>query len=476
MGSRIFFEAVPASLRRPGMYGEFNTKLAISGLSAQLQRLIILAPRLASGTQPAANPVSVFNTDQVAQLAGYGSIAHDMSIDLLGTNRYVSLDLVLVDDPTGTSAFGSVVYAGTITNGGTESVYLNDERIDIVTTATSTAATLSSDFATEINKRNWLTVTADGTTVPGTLKLTHKHKGTIGNATSLSVTGNTTGLTRTVNAFASGAGSHDISAALTSIFPAGHNLIASAFSDNSNLVKLRTHCGNVSGPMEGRGCRAWYGMTDTLANATSNASGINDWLVHQAYIRYTKSAPWAVAAAVAAQDIAEEDPARPLNSLTLPTLFPPAIADRFSFTELQNLLWNGVTPLEVGPGERVQIVRAVTTCTTNALGAPDPARLDITTPKTLFWFRNAVLNDQKIRFSREKITDRVLKAVRQRALEIAYMAQDLEILRDVDKYKDDFETQIDAQDVTRVNLRCPVPIVPGLHILATRFDLYLSGR
>ncbi|EPB9480733.1 phage tail protein, partial [Escherichia coli] len=83
----------------------------------------------------------------------------------------------------------------------------------------------------------------------------------------------------------------------------------------------------------------------------------------------------------------EEDPARPLNSLALSGLDVVAMSQRESRNEQESALHNGLTPVEVGPGNTVQIVRAVSTYTVNAQGVADVSLLDITSIRTLDYTR-----------------------------------------------------------------------------------------
>ena len=82
------------------------------------------------------------------------------------------------------------------------------------------------------------------------------------------------------------------------------------------------------------------------------------------------------------------------------------------------MLKNGVTPLEVGPGETVQIVRAVSTYTRNAVGATDISMLDMTTIRTLDYTCKAVKERVDLRFPREKLSTRTPAKVRSEVLDV----------------------------------------------------------
>lgn len=468
----ISFDTIPSSLRKPLTYAEFNTKLALRGLPANLQPTVIVAPRLATGTILANVPTAVFSDTQAGAYAGVGSVAHQMVSAALAANRRISLTLVLVDDTGGTAATGTCTIAGTPTASGTLQVKLGDTLFELPVLTTDTPASLAASVVTAVTQRPELGLTAANTA--GVVTFTSKVKSTLGNKIKVSVVSSAAGVTTTATAMASGAVDPDITAALTSIYTAGHKIITSAFDDTANLARLRTHLEAVSSSTEIRGTVAWFSSVSTLGAAIAASAALNKGRLYNAYLRNTATNPWEVAASVAAMDAFEEDPARPLNTLQLQGVAAPLVTDWLSRAEQENLLYNGVTPLEVGPGNVVQIVRAISTYTLNDANAPDISLLDRTTIKTLDYYRAAVVNDQRIRFSREKITDRSMRQIRERALELAYRMQDLEILRNVKQFQDEFICEIDAQNPNQLNLRIPAPVVPGLHILASRFDLYLS--
>jgi phage tail sheath gpL-like len=476
----ISFETIPSGLRKPLVYAEFNIKLALRGLPGNRYPTIIVAQRLSTGTVAANVVADVFDDAQAALYFGAGSLAHQMVRASLQANRYIPLSVVTVDDDAaGIAATGGLAITGTPTASGSVSLWIGPVKNTVAVTPASTPATISAALATAINNVTDLAVTADGVAAAGTIAVTAKNKGALGNQIKLRFEITAPGLTGTRTQMTGGANGPSIATALTAMFNAGHRVIATAFNDAANLLLLRTHVETVSNPFELRFANAWFGSVGTLGNSTTLAAGLNSGRVREVSLRYisprnTPSVSWELAAAMAAVDAGETDPARPLNDLELVGISPNVVEDWYSRGEQENMLYNGVTPLQIGPGDRVQVVRAITTYTKNAAGADDISLLDITTQKTLDYFAYAVLNDQKLRFHREKITDRVVRAVRRRAVEIAYLLQDIEILRNVKQFEADFVAEIDLQNPNQINLKVPAPVVPGLHILASRFDLYLQ--
>lgn len=137
-------------------------------------------------------------------------------------------------------------------------------------------------------------------------------------------------------------------------------------------------------------------------------------------------------ASYAAIIASEEDPARPLNGLTLRGIIPSPISQCLSRTQQELALKSGVTPLEVGTGEVVSIVRVISTYTKNSEGSSDSALLDITTIRTLDYLRKAIRERMSLRFSREKLSTRILPKVRSEVLDVLRKMEELEILEEVD--------------------------------------------
>jgi phage tail sheath gpL-like len=134
------------------------------------------------------------------------------------------------------------------------------------------------------------------------------------------------------------------------------------------------------------------------------------------------------------------------------------------------LLKNGVMPLEVGPdGASVQIVRAISTYTKDGQGIQDVSLLDLTTIYT----RKAVRTRLALRFPREKLSARTEAAVRSEVLDVLFKLEDLEIIENVEANKDKLLIERDLQDPNRLNIRIPVDVVNGLHVIAGVIDLYL---
>ena len=128
---------------------------------------------------------------------------------------------------------------------------------------------------------------------------------------------------------------------------------------------------------------------------------------------------------------------------------------------------------EAHNGDKVQIVRAISTYTKNAQGVDDVALLDITTIRTLDYVRKACRERIALRFPRDKLSSRTPPKVRSELLDVLYKLEELEIVEEVDANKDGLIVERDLQDVNQLNARIPADVVNGLHVFAGRIDLLL---
>ncbi len=590
----ISFDTIPASIRKPGKYFEFNTKLAVRTLPNNLQRVLIIAQRLAAGTVAKAIPTKVFSDTEAEKYFGAGSMAHLMVRAAITANPYLDLTVVALDDADqGVHAQGTIAITGPATSAGALTLYIGNKAIIIAIANADTATAIATALKTEMDKYTDLPVTVARDTA--TLTLTAKNAGLCGNGIGLgySVTAGGVGVTNAVNAkgtitmmglaiadetftvgaqqftwkaarggagqvtigatpdaacaniiaaitadlatvtavrgagntvivtaatagaagnnivltenstnmgvdgtgtlggtiagadatvdisaMTGGATNPDIQDALDAVVADQYEIIVTPLNNQTDLTTLTDHLDLVSGPMEQRPGIGVYAHNGALATCTTLTGQVNHGRVLCAYLRYTdstprKSTPYEIAAAMGAVMAGEEDPARPLNTLELKGIAVPGIADRLSRTEQESLLYNGATPIEVGPGETVQIVRTISTYVHDAQGIDDSSLLDITTIRTLDYVRKACRERVALRFPREKLSSKTPAKVRAELLDVLLKLEALEIVEQVEANKDGLIVERDARDVNRLDAKIPCDVVNGLHVFAGRIDLLL---
>jgi phage tail sheath gpL-like len=469
----INFDNIPSSIRKPGKYFEFNTKLAVRTLPQNKYSMLIIAQRLTAGTVAQLLPTAVFSDAEAAGYFGNGSIAHRMVRAAIKANAYLDLSVCAIDDSASTpvARVHTLAIGGPATSTGVLTLYVGNDRYQIGINSTDTASAIATALKSALDNDAALPFTVTINTA--TLTFTAKNKGTVANQIDFEAQATATGVTATFTATTAGSVDPTIATALAAVFANEYDIVATPFIDTTSLAALKTHLDNISGPMEQRPCVGIFGYDDALGSCTTLTLAVNSGRILCAYYRGTRSPAYEIGAAMAAVMAFEEDPARPLNTLELNGIAAPAVAQRFSRTEQENLLYNGATPIEVGPGEVSQIVRAVSTYIHDAQGIDDVSLLDITTIRTLDYVRNAIRTRIALRFPREKLSSKTPEAVRDQILDVLYQLQDLEIVEEVAANEDGVIVERDLQDVNRLDAKIPVDVVNGLHVFSGRIDLLL---
>lgn len=483
--ANISFAQIPSSLRKPGKYFEFNTTNAVRTLAANGQRMLIVAQKAEDSDAPLA-PVQIYDDATAGALFGYGSQAHRMARAAIRANAYLDLSVLPVPpDPAGLAATGKLELTGTATGAGVVELGMADSSVAVAAASQETAQSVLEALAAAVNAEDSLPLSAavvspedpDGEgeqpAPPPYLALTARDKGTAGNAIALSVTCTAPGLTATAGSMSGGQQDPDIAEALAAVFGADYTLYCLPWAAQEQLAALREHLDAVSGPLEQRRATAWLGSTATLSACTTLAGQINSERISLACLPGSSTPADCLSAAYCAVAAGEEDPARPLNTLALTGIAAPPDTARLSRTEQEAALKNGVTPLEVGPGEVVQIVRAISTYTRNAAGVADISLLDMTTIRTMDYVAKAVRERVELRFPREKLSARTPPKVRSEVLDVLRQLEQLEIVEEVEANAAGVLCERDLQDPNRLNVRIPTDVVNGLHVFAGVIDLLL---
>lgn len=468
----ISFDNIPSSIRKPGAYFEFNTTLAVNSLPANVQPTLIIAQRIAAGSVAALVPTRVYSSADAATYFGRGSLAHRMVMAALKANPYLDLTVCALDDGAGVAASGTVTFTNAATGSGTVRLYIGNDLVEIAVASGTAVAALATALAAAVNNLADLPVTASANL--GVVTLTARNKGLVANQLDLEAA-ITSGIGTTVAVVAMASGTIDpsIQTALDKVYASQYSLIVSPYNDATSLAALRDHLDAVSGPIEQRPGVGYFGLDIALATAITLTTGLNSGRLVGALLRGTRSPSYEIAAACAAVRASESDPARPLNYLALKGIAAPPEPQRLTRAEQESALANGVTPLQVGPGQQVQIVRMVTTYVKNIAGVPDISLLDVTTIDTLDYTRRSVRERLLLRFPRAKLSAKTPPRVRTEVLDVLNRLERLEILENVAANKTGVICERDEQDPNRLNIRIPADVVNGLHIIAGRIDLIL---
>lgn len=411
----VQFNEIPSNIRTPLFYVEFDASQ--TGFAAAIAPSLLIGQKLSAGAAVADVAVQVSGVEQAKGLFGAGSMLARM-VEFYRKNDSVGelWCLPLADDGAAVAATGSVAITGPATKAGTLVLYVAGQRVRLGVSAGDSATAIGDALAALINADSDLAVTA--TAVTGTVTLTSRHKGELGNDIDLRVNylgafggeALPAGVTVVITAMAGGATNPDITNALAALGDELFDHIGCPYTDTANLEALEDALGHAAGRW------AWdrqiYGHAYTARRGSVAAlgafgNGRND--PHTSVMGFDKSPSpvWAVAAALTGQAsrALNIDPARPLQTLALVGLLPPAQADRFTLQERNVLLYDGISTFTVGDDGTVRIELLISTYQKNAFGDPHDAWLVVNTPATLTRSMRLFRSRITTKFARHKLAN-----------------------------------------------------------------------
>lgn len=470
----IEFKQMPAARRTPGQYTELNAVIANRGLSVKPVSVLFIGQRLSTGDIAEAVLKELFGADEARDYWGRGSMLARMIEAGFNSNPYLkAYGIGLNDAGAATASTQTVTFTDTASAAGVVKVLIGGELIEVPYASGDTKDDVAAAVAAEITAVLTPDLPMIASVALGVVTLTARNKGTVGNSIDVyaEVTPNTT-LTVAVAAGVSGATDPDLQTALDVVPLGDFDFIVSGLNDTTSLGKLEAHVNGLVHPLKSLGALGIYATTGTLSAATTLSENFKTCgFMSGAWCENSPTWEPEVAARYAAVLASHDDPALPYNHLDTGVLSPRLTSDFPSASEIESVLWEGVSPLVPGAGDKVRIVRAITTKTHNDAGAADDALLDVTAPRTLFWLRYQIHEMLASKYPRAKNTQQRRDSIRQDVLKILRDAEQLEIVENVDDNEDGVLVEVNGSDPTRCDVKVPADIVDGLHVIATRIDL-----
>lgn len=491
----VSFNIMPVDLRVPGQYAEIDNSQAFRGLSGIPTKLLLIGQRLATGTVDELDVRQLTSADQARLYFGAGSQLAHMAEKAFAAVENGILDIwaIAQDDlGAGVQATGTLTVAGTATTAGIINIYIAGRRIRVLAATTDTAANIATNIAAAINADTDLPVTAEvnGGTAEQ-VDITANHKGENGNDIDVRVNYYSDeltpdGLTITIVAMANGAGNPDLTDVITIIGDEWYTDICAAYTDTANIVVLEGELTERFGPLKMIDAHGYMGLSGTHSALTTKGDGRNS--PHNTMIG-SKGAPnppyeWAASLAAVCSYQGKQDPARPMQTLSLPGILAPKIEDRFTLLERDLLLRNGISTFRVSDDGTVRIERVITTYSENEYGAADPSFLDLTTLKTVTYLRFDLRTFMALRYPRFKLADdgtrfsRGANVATPKMLKGSIIArfgqwEDAGLVENVGQFKNDLVVERDPNDPNRVNALVPPDIVNQLRVFAALIQFRL---
>jgi len=399
------------NLRVPFVYVEFDSSRAFQGPAVLKYQNLLIGQKTSAGTIATDTITKVTSADQASLYFGVGSMLHIMAIAWFNNNKISEVFMVAQDDAgAALAASGTFTITGPATAAGVVTVYIGGVRIVAAVASADDATDIGDALEAAINADTSLPVTAANVT--GTVTLTAKNKGVVGNSIDLRVNYNegevlAAGVGVTTVQMASGATNPDIQEIIDILGDTWYNIIACPYNDATNLVAIEAELADRFGPS-----RMIDGMYVTshdgeLAALASFGNGRNSPHVTCIHSRQVPTSLGAMCSAYAGQLALEGeiDPARPFQTLELKGILAPISTDQFTLAENDSLLYDGIATFFVDSASKVRIQRAITMYQKNDAGAADIAYLDVNTLLTLMYLRYDFRTTILTKYPRAKLAD-----------------------------------------------------------------------
>lgn len=490
MPDNITFGSIPIDVRTPGQYIEIDNSKAVRGLPSMNRRMLFIGNKLASGTAVAASLVRINSAAEAATLFGRGSVLYEMLRVARAANKESDMWAMGLDDSAGgAQGTQTLTFTAVTAQAGTIALYINGTKLSVGVAANDAAAAIATATAATVNA--WLDGPFTAAAVAGVVTLTARHKGQF--TADIDVRVNyypdeklPTGVTVVVGAGVAGTGNPDVATALAAITLESFYSVVTPYNDAANVGKLETEFASRWGGMDMRAGHLFGAMRGTQAALTTYGAARNS--PHSTFVGI-KSAPsptymYAAVMAAVCEFSGAIDPARPFQTLTLPGLLPPALADRFTRQERDLLLRDGISTFLVDQGGNVLIERVITTYQVNAYGIDDVSYLDLETKWTVDYMRYAFRARIALRFPRHKLADDGTNFAPGQAVatpniiraELLDVARDLElagILEGFETFKKDLLVTRSISDRNRVNCVLPADVVNQFRVFAASVQFIL---
>jgi phage tail sheath gpL-like len=392
--SSIVLVGLGASFPNPGVYIELDfAKGPIAGNGAP-RSVLLMGNMTTSGTATADTVVYGNNTavpcqteNDVINLFGAGSQLHRMFLRFIaaaGANNTTPLFFLAVTASGGTAASATETITTTAASVGNHRTWCVDQFVDTPINSADTVTAIAANVVSSVNSQTRWPVTAAA--VAGVITYTAKIKGPEGNWIRMQAAIQSSGsiattTSLTANTFLSSGATADVNTtALGTIVGARYYYIVVGDSDATNVGRVVTQVTSQATPTTGIRQRVIYGSMDTLANAITNATGINNPRAELIWGNSTDCTPSELAAGMAGIFATLEQGsaygvARKNYSLfpTSPTdqAYWPFVAGRAGVggaptqANITSALNNGISPITVLPTGTAQFVKRCTTYSLN---------------------------------------------------------------------------------------------------------------
>jgi phage tail sheath gpL-like len=494
----ISFANIPSNIKVPLYWVELDPSMA--GLPNINLRALMVGVMISDGTATHDVPIPIGSQAMADQAFGPGSELSRMFQAYYANNLANEVWGLPVAEPTGgTAATGAITITSPPSSAGTLWLYVAGSLVNgINIMTTDTVDEIATAIADQINNAyvdGDPALPVSATAALGVVTLTSLFKGVNGNEITVSlnylgslggqITPPGLGITLpTGGVLAGGVGVPTFTNAISNIQKLGFEYVAMGYTDTNSLFVWDQEYGFTDSGRWGwqrqqfghlfSAKRGLYGALITFGDTLN--SGVESIMAMEAACP-TPMFEIAAAYAGKAQRALSNDPARPLQSLTLNKMKAAPIQDRFDFEELNSLALNGLAIQEVGSDSQPMILREQTTYQLNLYGQSDDAYELVTTLATLA----KLLRNQKqaitSKFPRSKLADDGTKfgpgqAIVTPGIIKAELVNEYQLdmwnglVENLSAFKANLQVERDTNDPNRVNVLYPPDLINQLRVFA----------
>jgi len=286
-------EIISPSYLTPGAFARVNLAMGPGTAAIGEREVVLVGPKLSTGTYTAAALYEVDRLDDVKTGAGAGSPLHRAARRFLMGNRVTKLWVLPVAETSGGSPVAAnvtVVVSGTPTAAGWAEIWICGEQFRYVFGLTDTPTTIGDGLVALINGATHLPLTAVNTT--GSIALTAKLKGTSQNSTirfrtnvsaSTGISWGTAAGYLVNGADGSTTEAANLATALATLdADAGYYIGITEF-DSTSIGNLVTHLAACAQPLVGLRKRGFVGFNGSKSAAAALATARNYERLHMVW-------------------------------------------------------------------------------------------------------------------------------------------------------------------------------------------------
>ena len=499
----INFDGIGNDRRIPLIGVEFNNSMAVTGTPAQRQCVLLfgqarMKENAVDGTGVLDVPVRITRASQAVELWGRGSMIALMVAEFIAINPDAELYAIAQGAGTGGANAAAFNLTGTAATDGLLCIYIGGRRYALPVKAGQKGKAIIDALVALINKDTDAPFTAvsavvDGSNAGGLKGSMGVSARFIGECSVHDLRLNyhdgetlPSGLTPQTGFPSSRARNPDITRSVAGMGDRQYNYVVMPYKDDANLKIISDELLKRWGPAKMSDGVLWLAHTGTFGEVQAFGAKRNDFLATCTSIPKAPEPDYLWAAAVCATCAPSlgADPARPLQTLALPSRMAPAPADRLTREERNSLLWGGIATVSVAAGDMVQIERQVTMYRQNVYGESDPSYLDVETIYTLSYLRYSLRTFITQRFPRHKLADDgtpvragqnivTPEIMKLQLISLGEEWVELGLVENLDTFKKNLLVERNTKDRNRLDVMCTPDLVNQFRFLAAQIRFIL---